>query len=119
MSGERGNAVGHLLCPPLAQTLCSPPGGAGGLERQGGGEDKPFLQLRNLKSLEKHHAQGNLLLRRAHYLKPSTAHPAAELAGEPVPAHCCLGQADAPWLLREMLDPSVLQRCGIITMHYK
>ena len=84
-----------------------------------GGKTSPYLQLRNLESLEKHHAQGNLLLRRAHYLKPSTAHPAAELAGEPIPAHCCLGQADAPWLLREILDPSVLQRCGIITIHYK
>lgn len=84
------------------------------------GKTSPYLQLREAQNIwKKAHSQGNLLLRRAHYLKPSTAHPAAELAGEPAPAHCCLGWAGAPWLWREVLDPRVLQRCGIITIHCK
>lgn len=96
-----------------------PSGGAGGLA---GGQTSPHLQLRNLKSLEKHHAAGNLLLRRGIILNPALCRctrPTAWLSGEPVPAHCSVGQTDPPWLLREILHPCVSQRCGVITTHYK
>lgn len=65
-----------------------PPGGAAGLGQ--GGKDKPYLQLRNLKNLQKHHANGNLLLRTVPYLKLHSAHPAAEVGGS-------LSQHSAAW----------------------
>lgn len=47
------------------------------------GEDKSYLQLINLKNLQKHRANGNLLFRIVSSLKLHTAHPAAETAGSP------------------------------------
>lgn len=58
----------HSPCPPLWEVLVT-----------WGKRGKTSTYL-HLKSLEKHHAQGNLLLKGAHYLKPNTAHHAAEVA---------------------------------------
>jgi len=69
---------------PRHRPSAPPQEGIAGLGQEG--KTSFYLQLRILKSLEKHHAHGNLLLSRAHYLKPSTAHPAAELGGEPIPS---------------------------------
>lgn len=77
------------------------------------GEDKPYLQPRNLKNLQKHHADGNLLLRIVPYLKLHTAHPAAEAAG-----YSSLLHGAGECSTTEILDASVLQRCGIIVVPY-
>lgn len=111
----RGRAVGQLLCPPwhkpsAHRRRCWSPG-----------REDFTCNWETWKVWKNALLKVTCCLEELVILNPALhwcASPAAESAGEPIPASL-VGKAEPPWLLGEILGPSELQRCGKITMHYK